>query len=300
MLSIKFMLEKEIRRIDTGEKATISFAELKSTCERLFQGKLGVYILKYFDGEDWITCSSDEELHHAIQLAEESRILKFSIIPNNKRNILDSIEDVIKHIMAKNPAKSLWELIKKEEQLRKARKVKALAAKSNSSLSIEASKENVINEISTPIEEKTQEQPLTTEPEKLPECEFPYEVPNDIEIPEKVDAYPSEFESEIVSTLESSQVSQVTDSITVVSDDCISLPPIPEEIQEEVIPEEEPSAQTRSVPDLSQSQLDPQKLELKLTQLEEMGFSNRDRNATYLIKCNGDMMEAVKSLLEDV
>jgi len=304
MLSIKFILDKEIRRIDIGEKGTISFAELKSTCERLYQGKLSIYILKYFDGEDWITCSSDEELHHAFQLAAESRILKFSITPTNKRNFLDSLEEAVKQFMAKNPAKSLWELIKKEEQERKDRKAQKLALKASSSPTVDSSMENGTQEVQETTDisatsiSSLEESESKEETESSQESEFPNEVQSKIDDAEKVDAYPS-YETETVAILETSQISQV-DSITLVPEENtgLSTAETVEEVPEEM--EDEASSQAKSVPDLSQSQLNPEKLELKLTQLEEMGFSNRDRNATCLIECNGDMMEAVKSLLSDV
>lgn len=303
MLSIKFTLEKEIRRIDTGAKGKISFSELQTTCERLFRGKLSIYTLKYFDGEDWITCSSDEELQHALQLASnlESKILKFRVIPVNKRNILDSLEEAWKTFLAKNPAKQLWELIKKEEAERKARKAKSDAEKANPTPAIEPEQvqENDVKEqdifepltASSSFEEKpASELETSVETEIAKNIEFLNDVQSDSDSSEKDEA-PSTFEWQSAFPVEASQTSQTNS---------ISIPPQEEEEEEVPAPVEEVSSQSRSVPDLSQSQLDPEKLALKLIQLEEMGFSNREKNATCLLKFNGDMMEAVKCLLEDV
>lgn len=271
----------------------------KCACEKMLRF---FFALRVHRALETLTSYSDEELQHALQLASnlESKILKFRVIPVNKRNILDSLEEAWKTFLAKNPAKQLWELIKKEEAERKARKAKSDAEKANPTPAIEPEQvqENDVKEqdifepltASSSFEEKpASELETSVETEIAKNIEFLNDVQSDSDSSEKDEA-PSTFEWQSAFPVEASQTSQTNS---------ISIPPQEEE-EEVPAPVEEVSSQSRSVPDLSQSQLDPEKLALKLIQLEEMGFSNREKNATCLLKFNGDMMEAVKCLLEDV
>jgi len=54
---------------------------------------------------------------------------------------------------------------------------------------------------------------------------------------------------------------------------------------------------TTSVPQQTTPQPQPHPFEVKLQQLEEMGFQNKPRNIELMVKYGGDMMQVVRDLL---
>jgi hypothetical protein len=83
-LSVKITYVNEIRRVSVEK--TLNFDTLKLTLRRLFktltEEEFSSLSIRYQDDEkDWITVSSDEELHEAVVLNSQNGVLRLSLVP---------------------------------------------------------------------------------------------------------------------------------------------------------------------------------------------------------------------------
>jgi len=307
------VFQKENRRVSTGDQSSISFEELRETAHRLFGNKLPAEILlKYKDEEgDLITCSSDEELQTAFLLSAETKILKFYIYPSESKNILDILEDALGKFLKDNPATALWELIKEKSEKGKLKKKEAqeeieksvddcetidpLLGTSQASAPISTEDETEVREkVVSNNEEISRNEEENLEARAGQNEERQQDSQQNTEEGSVIASDDDELSEESEEDYEESLAQPSTVSSVSMSTDTVAL-----ELQKDAEIFDSFSSCEGSVSSKVDSVL-CSRISSKLEQLHDMGFNNREKNIEYLLKHNGDLLEAVKSLLENM
>jgi len=314
MYSVKFVHAEEIRRISVD--TAVSLGELKQLAQSIFQNTLPKdFVFQYRDDEgDNVTICTDRELSEAFRLFHSGAIIRFAVVPR-KIHSVDYVEEKVVEQKPEEKKEATIEEKKPEPatsvkdpfdaliERRRMRAHRALCDACNIRIRgirwkcVECADFDLCDSChSKNLHNHHQFSKIEFQLKRFrrPRVRF-VDAPKEptVEEPKKEEPTPVEEKK--------------PEPVEVKKEEVKKEEPKPEEVKKEEpkkeeVKKEEPKVEEKKVEPVEVKKEEPKieqhPFESKLKQLDEMGFSDRVKNISLLVKHNGDMLAVVRDLLE--